>query len=309
MESYEAEVVGKPLARKVVVVTGGSRGIGQAIAADISSAGAAVAILGRDRRRLAQVQTRIARGGGEAIAIEVDVQHDDSVASAIAEVEAKLGPIDILIASAGIQGPIADVVDTVPADWLTTLEVNLLGVVRCCLRVLPSMIARHSGKIVALSGGGAAGPRPGFCPYAVSKAGLVRFVETLAEEVRRHNVQVNAIAPGFVLTDMHKNSVDVGSSERRSKAAESQGPAEDVSPKSTIGLVRYLCSERSLQLSGKLISATHDNWTSWRAEDVAMLASSEWLTLRRIDSNTVGKLPTWNSDGSIRSGSQPTKRP
>ena len=118
--------------------------------------------------------------------------------------------VDILIAAAAIQGPIGPLVDADPGQWAETIAINLMGVVNACQAVLPRMIERRSGKIIVLSGGGAAYARPNFSAYAASKTAVVRLVETLAEEVRDDNIQVNCIAPGGAYTSMTDEIIRAG---------------------------------------------------------------------------------------------------
>ena len=115
---------------------------------------------------------------------------------------ARFNKIDVLVNGAGILGPIGLITETDPGIWTDTIRANLIGTYLCCAAVLSHMIAARRGKIINLSGGGAANPRPRFSAYASSKAAVVRFTETVAEEMKDFNIQVNAIAPGAVNTQM-----------------------------------------------------------------------------------------------------------
>jgi len=122
----------------------------------------------------------------------------------------RYGKIDVLINAAGMQLPIGSLIDVSAGEWRKTVEVNLIGTMLCCKFSLPSMISNKKGKIVNFGGGGAITPRPNFSAYASSKAGVIRFTETLAEEVKEFNIDVNAIHPGSVNTRMIADTIVIG---------------------------------------------------------------------------------------------------
>jgi 3-oxoacyl-[acyl-carrier protein] reductase len=151
------------------------------------------------------------------------------------------------------------------------------------------MIERHSGKVINLSGGGATAPRVHFSAYGVSKAALVRLTETVAEEVRPFNVQVNAIAPGAVNTRMLQEVLDAGSAAGSElEAARARQLQGGTSPELAAQLAVFLASDASGELTGKLISAPHDGWQHWSQGELDRLMEKPWLTLRRIDPFTLG---------------------
>ena len=159
---------------------------------------------------------------------------------------------------------------------------NLLGTVHCTRAVLPHMIRRGSGKIINLSGGGAVGPFPRFSAYATSKAAVVRFTETVAEEVRAHNVQVNAIAPGAVNTRLLDQVLEAGDRAGadflgKSRAQQASG---GTSPAVGAELALHLASSRGDGITGKLLSAV---WDDWRRLGEAGPIPAALYTLRRID--------------------------
>src|SRR4029077_8258329 len=146
-----------------------------------------------------------------------------------------------------------------------TVEVNLIGVVHTCQAVLPQMIENRSGKIIVLSGGGAAYARPNFSAYAASKAAVVRLVETLAEEVRDKNIQVNCMAPGGTYTSMTDEILNAGEKvgQKEIDDAEQVRLTGGVAPSKQVELAMFLASDRSNHISGKLIHV-NDDWKRLR---------------------------------------------
>ena len=185
-----------------VLVTGAGRGIGKRLAIGFSQAGAKVGLLSRTEVELDLAKLEIEQAGGIALKIRGDVCQDDQMTSAVERMRASFGGIDVLIAAAGVPGPIGPLLSIKPKAWNEAIETNLIGVVNACRAALPPMVERRSGKIILISGSGAASGRPNFSAYAASKAAVARFAECLAAEVRDHNVQVNAIDPGGAYTYM-----------------------------------------------------------------------------------------------------------
>jgi len=197
---------GASLAGRVALVTGAGRGIGQAIAMAFAEAGASVAALARSRAELDETVRAIEAKGGRACAVAADVTDPQAVAAAVAEAEARLGPIDILMNNAGVLGPIAPFAETDPEAWWRAVEVNLRGPMLTSRAVLPAMAARGGGRIVNMVTGSA--PFPYFSAYAASKTALVRFSECLAAEVRPQGLAVFAMSPGTVRTAMSEHSLN-----------------------------------------------------------------------------------------------------
>ena len=168
--------------------------------------GAQVAVLARSRDEVVETAQLILQAGGTAFPVNADVTDADSVARAVAAVEAALGPIGGLVNNAGTVGPIAPFWETAIDDWRYTIEVNLAGPAICTRLVLPGMIARGSGRIVNVVTGMISTPY--YSAYGSSKAGLVRFSESLAVELRPHGVAVFAMGPGTVRTAMSMHSLN-----------------------------------------------------------------------------------------------------
>jgi 3-oxoacyl-[acyl-carrier protein] reductase len=189
---------------RIALVTGGSRGIGRAIADALHAAGAGVVILDRDAERAPITAQEI---GDDVCAMIADVTDPDQVASALATVEETCGPIDILVNNAGVTKD-ALLVRMSDDDWSTVLDVNLRGVFLLTRAVARGMMKRRWGRIINISSVVGLMGNPGQANYAASKAGLIGFTKAVARELASRNVLVNAIAPGFIETDMTRALTD-----------------------------------------------------------------------------------------------------
>jgi 3-oxoacyl-[acyl-carrier protein] reductase len=192
------------LAGKVAVVTGGSRGIGRAIAEALHGAGAKVAVLGRDGARAAEVAAAV---GDRAFGVAADVSDAAHVAQAVAMVEERLGPVDILVNNAGItkDGLLARMGGD---DWDVVLNANLKGAFLMTKAVTRGMMKRRWGRVVNITSVVGLTGNAGQANYAASKAGLIGFTKAVARELASRNVLVNAVAPGFIDTDMTRALTD-----------------------------------------------------------------------------------------------------
>jgi len=275
---------------RTAIVTGGGRGIGEAIAYALARDGFRLVLAARTSSELERVAAEVRRRGGMAETVTADVSLAEDVDRiARAAVNAR-GGIDVLVNAAGVYGPIGPTWDVDPVEWVRAVHINLVGTFLCCRAVLPYMIARRRGKIVNLSGGGATAPLPRFSAYGASKAAVVRLTETLAEEVREFNIQVNAIAPGAVDTRLQDQVLAAGERAgplwERIRTLRETGQG-GVPPDLAADLVAFLASERADALTGKLIAAPYDGWRSWDAARVAELRDTSWFTLRRLDRHTL----------------------
>lgn len=257
-----------PLDGKTAIITGASRGIGLTLARAFLDAGCAVMLAARDPARLRRAEESCARPGGRLSSTVCDVSDPAQVGALAEATVARFGTVDILINNAAILGPVGAAWETSAERWSEALRVNVLGPYLCCRAVLPIMVAKRRGKIINVAGRGAAAPWPRFSAYGVSKTAVVRFTETLAEEARPHNVQVNVMAPGANDTGMFR------------EAARHEPDMWDDLPQDASGpsrLALFLASEASDHITGRFIHV-NQNWSEWTPADVA----GDRFTLRRI---------------------------
>lgn len=274
------------LKNKVAIVTGGSRGIGKAVVVSLAKAGCKVVVASIVSPDLKNLQKELLQDGFRIDIKKVDVSDYAQVQRVVRAVVKKFGTVDILVNAAGIYGPIGLFKDNDIKKWAQTLQVNLLGTVNCVHAVLPIMMKNKSGKIIDFSGGGAVNSFPNFSGYATSKAAVVRFTETVAEELKPYNVQINAIAPGAVNTKLLDESLEAGKKavgeKFYAKIIQQKKDGGD-SPQLAVDLILFLISDKSFNLTGKLISAKWDNWKNWKKEDIEKIKNSSEYNLRRID--------------------------
>jgi len=268
---------------KTAIITGAGRGIGKAIALAFAREGADVVVVSLTLPQIAETATQIKGLGRCTLAIRGDIAEKEDVDNTVTLAIKEFGKVDILVNNAGIQGPIGPMVENNIDHWMKALHINLVGTYLCTRAVLPIMIEHHQGKIVNLSGGGATSPRPYFSAYAASKAAVVRLTETVAEEVKEFNIQVNAIAPGAVNTKMLEEVLAAGKAagEKASAEAKRQLETGGTSPERVAALAVFLASDESDGLTGRLISAVWDDWEGMR-DCIPEIMSSALYTLRRI---------------------------
>jgi 3-oxoacyl-[acyl-carrier protein] reductase len=195
------------LTQRVALVTGGSRGIGRAIAISLAEAGAAVAVNYREKTAEAEATAQAIRAkGGKALAVRADVSQAAEVARMVAEVERGLGPVDVLVNNAGV-GLVRSVDDLTEADFDTTIAVNLKSVFLCTQAVVGGMRARKWGRIVNISSGAARGAGGVGPHYNASKAGMEGMTRGYAARLVKDGITVNAVAPSLIETDMVKQGM------------------------------------------------------------------------------------------------------
>lgn len=184
------------------VVTGGSKGLGRVIAGALARAGAEVAIVSRTAAELERTAVELRTHGRRVLAAPADVTDEASIQAMVREVIERFGHIDILVNNAGI-GDTYAVVDMDAAYWDQVMNVNVRGPMLCCKHVGPHLIERRRGKVINVGSVMATRVARYMSPYCASKAAIVQFTRTLALEWMRHNIQVNALCPGYFLTDMN----------------------------------------------------------------------------------------------------------
>ena len=277
----------KVLSGKVAIVTGANQGLGLSIAKKYVLAGADVMLCARNAALLNEVEAdflKITEPGQKVIAMAMDVSVEAEVQALVKETLERLGGCHILVNNAGIYGPKGEIESVDWAEWVKTIEINVFGSILMCRALLPHFKAQGYGKVIQLSGGGATNPLPRISAYATSKAAIVRFAETLAEEARGTGIDVNAVAPGALNTRMLDEVLEAGPKkvgqafyDRAVKQKESGGAPLDRGA----DLALFLASAESDGITGKLISAVWDDWEHW-PEHVDDLSSSDVYTLRRI---------------------------
>lgn len=182
----------------VALVTGGGRGFGRVVARAVASAGAAVAVTGRTPESLTSVVREIEAAGGTALAVPMDVTDPAAVSGGVATVEAELGPVDLLVNNAGLNGPVGALWEVDEQLWWHTVEVNLRGVALCSAAVLPSMVERGAGRVVNVVSHAGVFRWPHMSAYSVSKAAVIKLTENQAYESRKFGVTAFAVHPGVL---------------------------------------------------------------------------------------------------------------
>jgi NAD(P)-dependent dehydrogenase (short-subunit alcohol dehydrogenase family) len=246
---------------RVAIVTGGGRGIGRAVALRLAGDGFHLSLWARSTNEIEAVAEEAQAMGGDAAAVPCDVSDWSSVERACAETIARFGRVDALINNAGVGGPRARVADVDPRRWAETIDIDLTGQFYCMRAVLPHMLARGSGKIVNVTGGGAGEPYPGNSAYAAAKTALVRLSETVAVEVRDSGIQVNAVTPGLVVTRLTQDALKEMERTLPERADTYRRSMENDAfpPEAGAELIAYLCSPESDGLTGRWLTV-HDVW-------------------------------------------------
>jgi NAD(P)-dependent dehydrogenase (short-subunit alcohol dehydrogenase family) len=277
----------KILSRKIAIITGANQGLGLEIAKKFIICGADLMICARDKNKLENAKNqlmKLASTKQRILSCVADISIEKDVNLVVSETINQLGGCHILVNNAGIYGPKNNIELINWQDWIKTIEVNLYGSILMCRALIENFKKQGYGKIIQLSGGGATNPLPNLSAYAVSKAAIVRFTETLAEELRGTGIDVNSIAPGALNTRMldeilEAGPLKVGQSfyERSLKQKKDGG----VSLEKGADLAVFLASEKSDGITAKLISAIWDNWKQWPSH-IKELDNTDAYTLRRI---------------------------
>lgn len=271
---------------RAAIITGAGRGLGYKITERFLQEGAFLTVCARNEQELKKsmaVFQKEERYSGRLVPVRADVASEEDAGALCRTCVQHFGKIDIVVNNAGIHGA-KGALDSVNMDeWKQAVEVNLYGTVHMIRHALPYMKKQKYGKIISLSGGGAASPRPYFSAYAASKAAVVRLTENLAQEYRAYGIDINAVAPGAMNTRLLEDilrageTVTGGEYEKARRQLETGG----TDPAVPAGLCVYLASAESDGITGRLISAVWDSWADLHthADD---LAGSDIYTLRRI---------------------------
>lgn len=277
----------KTLSGRVAIITGASQGLGREISKSYVIAGANVMLCARNYGLLEKTEQELnpLLGDNQKIFIKkCDVSNQEEVQALVGETFEKLGGCQILVNNAGIYGPKGPIENQDWDEWKKSLEINIYGSVLMCRALIPHFKKQNYGKIIQLSGGGATNPLPNISAYATSKAAIVRFTETLAEEVRSLGIDVNSIAPGALNTKMLQEVLDSGPEKVGTvfyEKALAQKKNGGVPLSKGADLTVFLASSASDGITGKLISALWDKWNDW-PEHLDELGKSDAYTLRRI---------------------------
>jgi NAD(P)-dependent dehydrogenase (short-subunit alcohol dehydrogenase family) len=274
------------LAGRTAIITGASQGLGAAIAEHFLAEGANIVLCSRNAADLSEQHMRLAaaHGADRVWSRPADISSTNDVDALFEEAQSRFGRLDVLVNNAGVYGPMGSI-DTVDWDeWVQAIAINLTGTVYCARKAVTIFKPRRYGKIVILSGGGATSPLPGISAYAASKAAIVRFTETLALEMREWNIDVNAVAPGALMTRLTDQLLAAGP-ERVGAAfhARMVKLKQDGGTPLALGaaMCGYLASAESDGLTGRLLAAQWDPWP-FSEEHRKEIAGSDIYTLRRI---------------------------
>ena len=268
------------------LITGASQGLGRAIAEHYLREGANVVICARNETDLFATRDALAAEFPErtVAARTCNVADEVQVNDLVVFARQQLGSIQILVLNAGIYGPMGPTESVDLAEWRRAMDINLYGVLLPCRAMIPHFKQAGRGKIVVLSGGGATNPLPNVSAYAASKAAVVRLMETLAEELKPHSIDINAIAPGALATRLIDEVLAAGAEKvgaafyEKNKVWKEKGAVP-----LTLGanLAVHLGSAGSDGITGKLISAQWDPWEKLQEHRDA-LAKTDIYCLRRI---------------------------
>ena len=245
------------LPKKSVIVTGGGNGIGAAVAARFGEEGAYVAVWDIDSEAADNAATSICDGGGQAAAITCDITDYDAVGAAVAETEAQMGPVDVLINNAGWD-VFRPFLKTDPELWEQIIAINLRGVLHTHHAVLPGMCERGSGRIVNVASDAARVGSSGESVYAACKAGIVGLSKTLAREHARQGITVNVVCPGPTETALLENFMaEAGNPEKLAEAFRRAVPMGRLGqPNDLPGAIAFLASDDAAYITGQVLSVS-----------------------------------------------------
>lgn len=267
---------------KVALITGGSRGIGKAVAEAYLKEGAKVMLIARSREELKAAKEELKKFG-EVESCPADVSRAGDVKAAVEATLKVFGKIDVLVNGAGIYGPIGPSEEVDFEKWKETFAINVFGTFRMIQEALPHMKAEKRGKIINFFGGGDAA-LPRFSAYHASKGAIVRLTETIAAEVKEYGIEVNCIAPGAVNTKFLDEALEAGEEKVGKEKYEKllkQKAEGGTPPEKAAALCVFLASEASNGFSGKFLSALWDEYSKWGPKEIAEIMKTDQYTMRR----------------------------
>jgi len=274
----------KRLQGRRALITGASRGFGLAIAHAFAAEGANLMLCARTASDLDRAKNDIMdHHNVRVLSYVADVSLDEDVYTLVADTIESFGGIEILVCCAGIYGPKGPIQKVNVEDWVRAIEINLLGTMLPCRAVLDHMMFQKHGKIIVISGGGATKPMPNLSAYAASKAAVVRFAETIAEEVRDSGIDINSVAPGALNTRLLDELLEAGPDAVGRKFYEQaieQKKSGGTPMRRGTDLCTFLASDESNGITGKLISAVWDPWRDFKKNRHDL--DGDVYTLRRV---------------------------
>jgi len=234
---------------RVALVTGASRGIGRAIALSLCRSGFDIVVASPEIEKNEEVAEEIRACSGEAMTVNLDVTSPESVKATVAKVIAERTRIDVLVNNAGVTRD-GLAVRMKPLDWDLVLKINLTGAFLCAQAVLPGMMRNRWGRIVNIASVVGQAGSAGQANYAASKAGLIGLTKSLAQEMASRNITVNAVAPGYIATDMTKVLAD----DVKEKILASVPLARIGKPEDIAAAVKFLASEDAAYITGHVLA-------------------------------------------------------
>ena len=236
------------MTNRTAFITGASRGIGRACALALSDAGARVAVAARNVDQLQELAGQLRAQGREAVAVPIDMSSADSIKEAIGKTAKDFGPIGILVNNAGITKD-GLAMRMKKEDWDNVIAVNLTGAFLAIQQVLPAMLRERWGRIINISSVVGESGNPGQANYVASKAGLIGLTKSIAQEMGSRNITVNAVAPGYVETDMTLGLAQ----ELKDKMLEHIPLKRIGRPEDVAAAVRFLASEEASYITGHVL--------------------------------------------------------
>ncbi len=237
------------MSNRIAFITGASRGIGRETALTLARLGHFIVIASPEVENNEKVATEIREGGGEAMTLDLDISSQDSIKQGFAKVFAEKGRVDILVNNAGITRD-GLAMRMKPADWELVLKINLFGAFYAAQQALPGMMKARWGRIVNMASVVGQAGAPGQANYAASKAGLIGMTKALAQEIGSRNITVNAVAPGFIATDM----TAVLPEELKQKMLAQVPLARMGTPTDIANAVKFLVSEDASYITGHVLA-------------------------------------------------------
>lgn len=269
------------LTGRTALITGASRGLGEAIARRLAAGGAKLVLSARAGAELEKIAAELP--GSRPIAADLSNPSD------VERFLESCPDVEIVVNNAGVVGPIGPFASSDFEQWQAVFQINFFAPARICKRFIEPMKRAKRGKIINISGGGATSPRPDFSAYGAAKCALVRFSETLAHELAGTGIDVNSLSPGAMNTRMLDQVLQAGpGSSGEYEKAVTQQQSGGQPPENAAELVAFLASPQSDGITGRLISAQWDNWKEL-AQHKGELDKSDIYTLRRIVPEERGK--------------------